>query len=897
MKTSNDPPEAEAAEVDNRAAGQDAFNVSIVEHRRRLQENDDFIRGTVLDNGKEIVAARTRLFTSVIAKWAAEQKNVSGYSHRFAVGAIGGTGRGEVTPCSDLDIVFLFELPVEESSTHSFVLELQRQTLHTTAFRDRFGFSFCAMPYGLQDASGLQDKDLNAFLDLAPVFDPDGLVAAFRQRIRETFDPFEHFLHVRRLWLHQWERAGAMAERIDHFDIKNDGLRLFLAGVWTEAGKGFLHSHEVYEKLSASDPRDLDAYHFLLRLRCWIHLQRKPGGVATALGNHIEDVMTYHDFASPGGWLGETATDQQRLEFANEVRSRLLSARRRIAAFARGIIEGELRTGRRISPGHPVALGAGGLFHAEPETCVSNGDRSRAALSLLLMAQRYELPVDPSELQTTFRDAGDWLEPVPEMAALFLESRGSLAATFDFLSRIPGAEERLFPGYGLFESSFDERVRTERHVLRGPLEREKMRALEADRKEGQRLLAAAREPDKLTDVAYAIRVEVEAAMLTETQLASVKLALKTKRLPVTPDDLAARNDPRRTLEDRFSSGFSSIPLERYYGQCFQGAGFGDEVLELARFLVENRRTFLEFVTTGLIDERVVTELLSRCGGDLDRLRALYVFTHADHHAWKSPATNPTQFFNIRELYAKARMPADRRFDPAALLESGGYADAESLEILTDFGRDFFEGIYRHYAVRFGGYLLRLTREDINARPRVTTIVEGKVKILGVAARDSRGLAASIIGTLWKHGVGLQQAHLFSAMNHGLALDFFHLAPVPENKGTAEVLSGPDLNRLVETAIADRLHLSDLDEDALPDVARNVTLTEWRPGLYRLHAATSDDIGALAYLLCLKAGRRFDANIHGLAADSGRDGAWVSVYLNLPEKLALEDARAIAESWG
>ncbi len=874
-----------------------ALKLEITEHRRRLRENEDLIRDIVLDNGKEIVAARTALFTSVIADWAAEQRTALGYPHPFAVGAVGGTGRGEVTPCSDLDIVFLFELPVEEEATHAFVLELQRQTLHTSCFRERFGFSFVAMPYGLQDAVGLQDKDLNAFIDLDPVYDPDGLVTVFRNRIRETYDPFEHFLHVRRLWLHQWERAGAMAERIDHFDIKNDGLRLFLAGVWTQAGKRFSHSHQIYRQLAESDPRDLDAYHFLLRLRCWIHLQRKPGGVPTALGNHVEDVMTYQDFASLGGWLGEEATDQERLEFADQVRSRLLSARRRIAAFARGVIEGELRTGRRISPGHPVALGAGGLFHAEPETCVTNGDRSRAALSLLLMAQRYELPIDPSELQTTFLDAGDWLEPVPEVAALFLEPRGSLAATFDFLSRIPGAEERLFPGYGKFESSFDERVRTERHVLRGPLEREKMRALEADRKEGQRLLAAAREPEKLTDVAYAIRVEVEAALLTDSQLAAVKLALKTKRLPVTPDDLAARNDPRRTLEDRFSSGFSAISLEEYYAKCFPGAGFADEILDLARFLVENRRTFLEIVTTGLIDERVVSDLLRRCGGDLDRLRALYVFTHADHHAWKSPATNPTQFFNIRELYAKARMPVGRRFDPAALLESGGYADDESLEILSDFGRDFFEGIYRHYAVRFGGYLLRLTREDNDARPRVTTIVEGKVKILGVAAKDNRGLAASIIGALWKHGVGLQQAHLFSAMNHGLALDFFHLAPIPENGETSGAPAGPELNRLVETAIAERLHLSDLDEEALPDVARQVTLTEWRPGLYRLHAGTTEDIGALAYLLCLKAGRRFDANIHGLAADTGRDGAWVSVYLNLPKTLALEDARVIAESWG
>ena len=121
-----------------------------------------------------------------------------------------------------------------------------------------------------------------------------------------------------------------------------------------------------------------------------------------------------------------------------------------------------------------------------PETCVTDQDRSSAALSLVLTAQRYELPIDASELLTTFHRAGDWLEPVPELGALFLETRGSLAASFDFLSRIPGAEERLFPGYGRFESSVDERVRSERRTLRGPLEREKMRELETERREGER---------------------------------------------------------------------------------------------------------------------------------------------------------------------------------------------------------------------------------------------------------------------------------------------------------------------------------------------------------------------------------------------------------------------------
>lgn len=864
-----------------------------LEFQKRIAANNARILEPDLDNGRELLAERSAIYTDFIARWAAGL--AAEFDRPFAVAALGGTGRAELTPCSDLDIVFLFADPVEEEPTRGFVRRLQEETLHTRGFRDRFGFSIQGLPYAFDDIPNLREKDLNAFLDLAPVFDPGDLCSEYRRRIRATYDPFEHFLHVRRLWLKQIERPGITAERIAGFDLKNDAQRVFLAAIWTIAGRDFRHSHEVYEELGGDDPRDLEAFYFLLRMRGWIHLRRPPGGVPTALGNHEEDVMNFDDFDSFGEWLPEGAATTERFEFAEEVRARLLAARRRVVSFARGVIESELRPGRPVSPGHPVALGAGGLYHANPETCVTDQDRSSAALSLIHIAQRYEVPIDASELLTTFDRAGDWLAPVPELGALFLETRGSLAASFDFLSRIPGAEDRLFPGYGRFESSLDERVRTERVIMRGLLEREKMRELETERREGERILAESRTPDRLTDTGYDIRIEVETARLTNAQLAAVKLALKTKRLPLTPDDLVARNDPTRSLSERFSSGFSGIPLDEYYTRSFAKAGFDPDVLDLARFLVANRRTFREIADAGLIDDLAVEDLLERCGGDREKARALYVFTRIDRHAWESPRQKPTLFFNIRELYAKACMPEERRFDPYRLLGEAGLADRDSQEILLDFGRDFFEGIYRHYAVRFCPHLLRLADPDRSRKPKAILISNGPSAILGVAARDDRGMAASISGALWKQGVGLSQAHLFSAMNHGLALDFFHLAPPAQNG--ADRPGYGDLAALVEEAIESRLHRSDEDEAALPDVALGITLTEWRHGLYRLRGESSGEVGALIYLLCCKANRRLRADVHGVTSQADRLGSRASVFIRLPESLDLADAREIVENWG
>jgi hypothetical protein len=113
-------------------------------------------------------------------------------------------------------------------------------------------------------------------------------------------------------------------------------------------------------------------------------------------GNHPEDVLAFDDFVSFGELLGPEADERTRIEFANEVRARVLSARRRVALFAKGVIAHELKNGRAVSPDNPIVYGAGGLYHATSHQCQTPRDKSRAALSLLLASQRYGVPIDPS---------------------------------------------------------------------------------------------------------------------------------------------------------------------------------------------------------------------------------------------------------------------------------------------------------------------------------------------------------------------------------------------------------------------------------------------------------------------------------------------------------------------
>ena len=878
MTATPDPPNSPIRDLIQRTG-------PLAAYRQLIAENDALIRMPVLDNGRFITQQRTAVHTTIIADWAQRQQQGLGYDRPFAVVAAGGTGRGEVTPCSDLDVVLLLEGRVsDEMKDDPLFKELKRQTTHTREFEEQHGFTLNVATCGLDDALDVSGKELNAFLDMAPIYDPFGLEPPFRQRLRESCDVFEHFLHIRATWCEHWGVAGGEAERMDRFDIKNEGLRVFLGGAWIKGLADFRHSAEVRNEIAAEDPDVLEAYDFLLRLRCWQHLRHAPGGQPDHLGNHPEDVMRFEDFLALGDLIGTQSSERERFEFANEVRARILSARRRLAAFSQGVIERELRVGRRIAPGSAMVYGRGGLSHDPLPADASARDRSDAALSLLLHAQRHAVSVDPAEMHGTFRNARDWLVPMPALSLLFKEERGSLAATFDFLSHVDGAMERLFPGYAAFESSLDDRVLSASEWTRGVMERQKLADLESLLEEGTKRLKLGGQ------LASGERFHpgLEAARLDITHLTAVKLALKTKRLPLIPSDVAAQENPALPWHERFASGLSGLPLEDYFSGWEESHGFSAATLEVTRFLILNRRAFKERAGLGSNPPEVVDAFVQLCGTE-EKLRALFVFTHADRMRWESPEEDPVRWFNSLELYDKSLRALRQESDPAHRILGAQGHDEDDLAILRDFGPDFFSGIYGQHAIKFGSHLLRLAGGASGVRPKAELIHVGPSAILAVAARDRRGLAACISGALWHLGIPVMQAHLFSASRHGLALDFFHI------RNDATVLPH-DLTAAVEEAIIKERHLADHHESALPALIGTLTLTDTRPGEYRLKFESTHDVPGLVYALCWRAYHQLEANIHGLISHRRRSGAYIALDLTLPPQTCTAEARHRIEQW-
>jgi hypothetical protein len=327
---------------------------------------------------------------------------------------------------------------------------------------------------------------------------------------------------------------------------------------------------------------------------------------------------------------------------------------------------------------------------------------------------------------------------------------------------------------------------------------------------------------------------------------------------------------------------SDIPLDDYFAPYHSAGGFPEETVRIARLLVARRRVFKERAETPN-DALQVREFAQLCGNE-EFLRALFVFTCADRAHWESERDDPARWFNSRELYFKTMMRFRPGWDPALRIQMLGCSENEA-GILRDFGEDFWGGEYRQHASVFATTLATLAEQPAPGGSKVIVLSDGAAPIIGVAARDYRGLAASITGALWHQGIDLRQAHLFSAMHHGLALDFFHLLPGGKPWGR-------ELVRAIEEAIRTQSCIADRDEAILPRLSGRTTLREWRPGQYCLRHETRTESGGLVYALAYKVFRHLRGNIFGLVAHAARGSAFVSAYHSLPPDLPLSHAQHI-----
>jgi len=145
------------------------------------------------------------------------------------------------------------------------------------------------------------------------------------------------------------------------------------------------------------------------------------------------------------------------------------------------------------------------------------------------------------------------------------------------------------------------------------------------------------------------------------------------------------------LHQRYSTGLSGIPLVEYFAPFASECEFSRETLRIVEFLIANRRTFKERAEAGINDARQVAEFARLCRAKISS-RAICVYLRRPH-GMGITRDRPTRWFNTRELYAKTLQFFRPAADPTRGLHAAGYSP-EQLNVLKDFGEDFFGGVYR-----------------------------------------------------------------------------------------------------------------------------------------------------------------------------------------------------------
>ena len=249
--------------------------LKIEEHRLRLRHRAG-------GGGRELSALRVELVDVLLrhvfsAAAAFAEKRDGVRKSRLALLALGGYGRGELNPSSDVDVMFLHAARATDRS--SYVGQMVEQVLYLLW---DIGFKVGHSTRSIKEALAQANRDMHtktAMLESRYIAGDDRLVTAFRENFRaKCVRGYEReYIELR--------MNDQVARHVKHQnsvyvqepDVKRGcgGLRDYQNLLWmTYFKEGALSTEHLVGRdwLSEADRRDLDAaYDFLLRVRSDLH--------------------------------------------------------------------------------------------------------------------------------------------------------------------------------------------------------------------------------------------------------------------------------------------------------------------------------------------------------------------------------------------------------------------------------------------------------------------------------------------------------------------------------------------------------------------------------------------------------------------------------------------------
>ncbi len=389
--------------------------------RARGEIRDFHARG---GSGEQVCSALTTLCDRVIGRAYelvdAQTGRRDRVANELAIVAVGGYGRGDLAPCSDVDLLFLAARPVDHL-LKSFISAMVRLLWDA-------GLSVSQSVRTPQDSVAFAREDLIAWTALTEARLLRGNLTLFKD-LKARIQKLILRRSVRRLAGHllaerQKEQVGDPDSTVYLLepDIKKSagGLREYHLIRWvgrTRYGLADPAALRDHGHLSESDCRQvLQTRELLLRIRNELHFQ----------AGSAQDTLTLDEQVRIARWLGWTNTEVSLPveRFMQDYYRHTTSLHEIALRFARAAWAGRRPAWRRLVPPRRIepgfVIGNGNLRLSRSGRAIADERRAETWLRLFELARCHGAEIDPATLERA-REMVPLARVTPEARRLFLQ--------------------------------------------------------------------------------------------------------------------------------------------------------------------------------------------------------------------------------------------------------------------------------------------------------------------------------------------------------------------------------------------------------------------------------------------------------------------------------------------
>ena len=393
--------------------------LKVEEHRLRLKHQAG-------GGGREICARRAELVDVLLqyvfgaAATATRRNGESGIA--LSLIALGGYGRGELNPFSDIDVMLLHHKGRKKISPH--LEEMVQQVLYLLWDS---GFKVGHSTHSIKDAIAQANRDMRtktAMLESRFLAGDAELAREFREQFRSKCVEGYEREYVEMRMQDQVARHKKFGDSVylqePHVKSGCGGLRDYQNLLWmTYFKEGSLSTNQLVGKdwLSESDQRQIErAYEFLLRLRTDLHY-------ATARASDILHLNLQEQIAKRLNYSprnGQLRSETLMREYYEHTRNIFRVTERITEQFVRGHVTSRTRSLFSFLP----------LVRPDKAPI---GDSFFVRDTQLYPARRDVFRKDPGQMMQAFQLAQERaLDPSPELADLLSRSLGQVTRTYQY---------------------------------------------------------------------------------------------------------------------------------------------------------------------------------------------------------------------------------------------------------------------------------------------------------------------------------------------------------------------------------------------------------------------------------------------------------------------------------